>query len=70
MMKHALVHGWGAVEHKAQQWAAGATVEEVEIRVWIVRDSSGVIIGVIGKEPHTKESIQLRAESLSSGGER
>ncbi len=63
-MKSAIIFGWDGVEHLAAQWAKGATVEEVEPRLWIVRDPSGATLGVIAKNPWSAEEVERRAQLL------
>ncbi|MFA4972170.1 MAG: hypothetical protein WC683_06125 [bacterium] len=60
-MRTAIVGGWGAVERLAKIWDPAATVEEIEIRLWVVR-VEGRPIGMIGKEPWTAEGVRSRAE--------
>lgn len=62
-LKFAIVFGWGAVEKTAENWHPQATVEEIEPRLWEVK-GDGIVIGYIGKEGRTVESLQRAAELL------
>lgn len=62
-MKSALVCGWGAVERTSTTWHPEARVVEVEVRLWHVFVGD-VPIGVIGKEPWTREELARRAAAL------
>jgi hypothetical protein len=64
-LRSALVFGYGAVEKTALTWYTTARVVEVKIRLWVVSDG-GVPIGVIGKDPWTREGIDAYAESAAA----
>lgn len=71
--RSALVFGWGAVERLAATWHAEAICQEVEPRLWHVHTPGGEFLGVIGKEPWSREELQRRAASvmraiLTAGG--
>lgn len=69
-LRSAKVVGWGSVETMARSWDEGAVVEEVEPRMWRVRAASGRPLGVIVKDPWTKEEAERRAAAWAAEGEK